>query len=137
MDFLLCTTPFTIVRTSTENQNGFVKPPISLKDLFSQENLKKKLKNELKRPMLRMSNQLQLNTLALEKFKRTYPNVSDGFSQDPTGAISYLRLLGFRCVNCSGKITGPNFEYFHFDPKTYCYTCQNTSFTNLKYVPVR
>lgn len=69
--------------------------------------------------------QIEKNKQALDKFKETYPDVQWIFEQDPTTAINYLRLLGFRCASCGGLLTSGNVEFFNYSKDTLCFTCQN------------
>lgn len=69
--------------------------------------------------------QVHKNASALADFHETYPDVEKAFKDDPAGAISYLRLLGYRCAACGANaITVPIIEFHKFGPRARCWGCQ-------------
>lgn len=68
---------------------------------------------------------LENNLHALERFAETYANIKEAFEDDPCGAISYLRVLGFVCATCGkNQITWPIMRFCHYRPDAQCYECQ-------------
>lgn len=73
--------------------------------------------------------QTEINIQAQNKVMITYPyrNLATAFRESGKYGeiISYLRLLGLRCVSCKGNVTEPNLALVGYDvTKVKCKKCQ-------------
>jgi len=70
-----------------------------------------------------MTPQIEINRIALGKFKQTYPemDVFNGFKR--RGAINYLRMLDYKCIQCKESVGLWDIKKNGLKPDMICSDC--------------